>query len=139
MNNKTKIIIGFILLFINLIIIKLFLGGPYLYHFWEELIPELIVFFVISIILMIVPIIIRIINKKRIEYKKGKNICLLNSIVIFIVFSIPNIITILKGNNNEMYSIDPIAFSKALILIYFIIAIIYYIINMFFFVDNKKK
>ena len=88
---------------------------------------------------MIVPIIIRIINKKRIEYKKGKIICLLNSIVLFIVFSIPNIITILKGNNNEMYSIDPIAFSKALILIYFIIAIIYYIINMFFFVDNKKK
>ena len=53
MNNKTKKIVGFSLLFIILIVIKLFLGGTYLYHFWEELIPEILVLLIISFILMI--------------------------------------------------------------------------------------
>jgi len=139
MSNKSKRIIGFVLLLINLVIIKLFLGGKYLYHFWEELIPELLVLLLVSFILMIVPLIFRLVNKKRLEYKKGKIICLFNSLILFIVFSIPNLLTILKGNNNaEIMSIDPISFSKSLIIVYIIIAIIYYFINMCFFVDNKN-
>jgi membrane protease YdiL (CAAX protease family) len=139
MSNKSKRIIGFVLLLINLVIIKLFLGGKYLYHFWEELIPELLVLLIVSFILMIVPLIFRLVNKKRLEYKKGKIICLFNSLILFIVFSIPNLLTILKGNNNaEIMSIDPISFSKSLIIVYIIIAIIYYFINMCFFVDNKN-
>ena len=139
MNNKTKKIIGFILLLINLIIIKLFLGGKYLNNFWEELIPEILVLIIVSFILMIVPLIFKLVSKKRIEYKKGKIICCLNSFILFILFSIPNLLTILKGNNNTgAMSIDPISFSKQLILIYFIVAVVYYFINMCFFVDNKK-
>ena len=139
MNNKTKKIIGFILLLINLIIIKLFLGGKYLNNFWEELIPEILVLIIVSFILMIVPLIFKLVSKKRIEYKKGKIICYLNSFILFILFSIPNLLTILKGNNNTgVMSIDPISFSKQLILIYFIVAVVYYFINMCFFVDNKK-
>ncbi len=139
MTNKIKKIIAFSLLFIMLIIIKLFLGGPYLYHFWEELVPEIIVLLIISFILMIVPLIFKLINKKRIEYKKGKKICLFNSIILFMLFSIPNLLTILKNDEfNQAMTIDPISFAKSLILIYFVIAIIYYFINMCFFVDNKK-
>ena len=139
MNNKTKNIIGFSLLLMNLIIIKLFLGGKYLYHFFEELIPEILVLIIVSFILMIVPLIFKLVSKHRIEYKKGKIICCLNSFILFILFSVPNLLTILKANNNtEMMSIDPIYFYKKLILIYFIIAIVYYFINMCFFVDNKK-
>lgn len=138
MNNKTKKIIGFSLLLIVLIIIKLFLGGTYLYHFWEELIPEILVLLIISFILMIVPLISKLVNKKRLEYKKGKVICLFNSLILFVIFSIPNLLTVLKGNNNtEAMSIDPISFSKSLIIVYCIIAIIYYFVNMCFFVDNK--
>ncbi len=139
MNNKTKNIVGFSLLFIILIVIKLFLGGTYLYHFWEELIPDILVLLIVSFILMIVPLIFKLVNRKRIEYKKGKIVCLFNSLILFILFSIPNLLTILKGNKNtEVMSIDPISFSKSLILVYCIIAIIYYFINMCFFVDNKK-
>ena len=139
MSNKIKRIIGFSLLLINLVIIKLFLGGKYLYHFWEELIPEILVLLIISFILMIVPLIFKLVNKKRLEYKKGKVICLFNSLILFILFSIPNLLIILKGNsNNEVMSIDPISFSKSLILVYCMIAIIYYFINMCFFVENKN-
>ena len=139
MSYKIKRIIGFSLLLINLVIIKLFLGGKYLYHFWEELIPEILVLLIVSLILMIVPLIFKLVNKKRLEYKKGKVICLFNSLILFIMFSIPNLLTILKGNNNnEVMSIDPVSFSKSLILVYCIIAIIYYFINMCFFVDNKN-
>ena len=139
MSCKIKRIIGFSLLLINLVIIKLFLGGKYLYHFWEELIPEILVLLIVSFILMIVPLIFKLVNKKRLEYKKGKVICLFNSLILFIMFSIPNLLTILKGNNNnEVMSIDPVSLSKSLILVYCIIAIIYYFINMCFFVDNKN-
>lgn len=64
MSCKIKRIIGFSLLLINLVIIKLFLGGKYLYHFWEELILEILVLFIISFILMIVPLIFKLVNKK---------------------------------------------------------------------------
>lgn len=139
MNHKIKRIVGFSLLFIIIIVIKLFLGGTYLYHFWEELIPEILVLLIVSFILMIVPLIFKLVNRNRIEYKKGKIICLFNSLILFILFSTPNLLTILKGNKNtEVMSIDPIFFSKSLILVYCIIAIIYYFINMCFFVDNKK-
>lgn len=139
MSNKVKKNIGFSLLLVMLIVIKLFLGGPYLYHFWEELIPEIFVLLIISFILMIVPLIFKLVNKKRIEYKKGRIICFFNSLILLILFSIPNLLTILKGSKNtEVMSIDPISFSKSLILVYCIVAIIYYFINMCFFVDNKK-
>jgi hypothetical protein len=139
MSCKIKRIIGFSLLLINLVIIKLFLGGKYLYHFWEELIPEILVLLIVSLILMIVPLIFKLVNKKRLEYKKGKVICFFNSLILFIMFSIPNLLTILKGNkNNEVMSIDPVSFSSSLIFVYCVLATIYYFINMCFFVDNKN-
>ena len=88
MNNKTKNIVGFSLLFIILIVIKLFLGGTYLYHFWEELIPDILVLLIVSFILMIVPLIFKLVNRKRIEYKKGKIVCLFNSLILFILTKI---------------------------------------------------
>ena len=53
MSNKIKKIIGFSLLLVMLIVIKLFLGGPYLYHFWEELIPEILVLLILPQILLL--------------------------------------------------------------------------------------
>ena len=140
MKNKTKIIIGFNLLLLVLIIIKLFLSGYYLNNILEELIPNIIVFLIVSVVLMLIPLIFRIINKDRLEYKIGNIICLFNSIILYIIFSIPNIITITKGNENiELMSIDPVSFSKSLIIIYLLLAIIYYFINMCFFVNSKIK
>ena len=137
MSNKTKQITGFILLFIILIIIKLFLGGTHLYL--GELLLEILVLLIISFIYMIVPLIFKLINKKRIETQKGRIICLLNSFILFILFSTPNLLTILKGNrSDQIMSIDPIAFSKSLIILFSMISIIYYFINICFFVDNKK-
>ena len=94
MSNKTKQITGFILLFIILIIIKIFLGGTHLYL--GELLLEILVLLIISFIYMIVPLIFKLINKKRIETQKGRIICLLNSFILFILFSTPNLLTILK-------------------------------------------
>lgn len=137
MSNKTKQITGFILLFIILIIIKIFLGGTHLYL--GELLLEILVLLIISFIYMIVPLIFKLINKKRIESQKGRIICLLNSFILFILFSTPNLLTILKGNrSDQIMSIDPIAFSKLLIILFSMISIIYYFINICFFVDNKK-
>ena len=141
MNYKKKKIIGFLLLLLVLIVLKFFLGSKQLYTIFEEL-PELIILLlIISIIMTIFPLVIKSINKKRLEFVKGKKICLLNSIILFIIFSIPNINTIMKGpaNDGMVNSLDPIYFTKQLIFIYFIIAIIYYFINMCFFVDNKKQ
>lgn len=141
MNYKKKKIIVFLLLLLVLIVLKFFLGSKQLYTIFEEL-PELIILLlIISIIMTIFPLVIKSINKKRLEFVKGKKICLLNSIILFIIFSIPNINTIMKGpaNDGMVNSLDPIYFTKQLIFIYFIIAIIYYFINMCFFVDNKKQ
>ena len=138
--NKKKAIKVLLLLFIVFIIIKLFLAGPYLYHFWEELLPIIIILTLVSSIMMILPIIFRLVNKKNLDYVKGTKVCLLNSLIIFIVFSIPNILNILKGpNHNEVMSFDPTSFSKKLIIVYLFIAVIYYFINILLFVDNKKN
>lgn len=139
MSNKKKRIVGYLLLVFVLVGLKLFLGGPYLYNFWEELISVLLCLLIVSFILMIVPFILKLVNKKRFEYYKGKKICFFNSVILFVVFSVPNFLKILEGSTGfEMMSIDPVTFAKVLIKVYFIIAIIYYFINMCFFVENKN-
>ena len=136
-NKKLKTII--LLLIILFIMLKLFLGGPYLYNFLEEAISLLIIIGIISIILMFITSIFRIKNKQKLEYKKGKKICLINSIFIYIISIIPCIKTIIKNKNIETMSFNPILFAKQLIIIFLIIAIIYYFINMIIFTKEKKK
>lgn len=141
MKNKTRNILGVFLLFIVFVIIKIFLGGVQFYHFWEELLPELIVFAIICFICMIIPTTIVIKNKKRIERNKGKKICLINSLVITILMIIPNIINIVKyqsQDNNIVMSFDPVSFSKWLILICLAFGVIYFCINYLFYVEGKK-
>lgn len=137
MNNKIKYVICTILLLLTLIIIKVVLQDTKIIG---DLLPELFVLIVVSIIMILIPFIFKLVNKKKIKYKKGRIICLLNSSILFITFSIPNLLTVLKDNNNnlEYTSMDPVAFSKSLITAYFFIAVIYYFINMLLFVDNKK-
>lgn len=137
MNNKIKYVICTILLLLTLIIIKVVLQDTKIIG---DLLPELFVLVVVSIIMILIPFIFKLVNKKKIKYKKGRIICLLNSSILFITFSIPNLLTVLKDNNNnlEYTSMDPVAFSKSLITAYFFIAIIYYFINTLLFVDNKK-
>ena len=134
--KKLKIVL---LLLIIFIILKLFLGGPYLYNFLEEAISLLIIIGIISIIMMFIPSVFRIKNKQKLEYKKGKKICLINSMFIYIVSIIPCIKTIIKNKNVETMSFNPILFAKQLIIIFLIIVIIYYFINMLFFTKEKKK
>lgn len=135
MNNKIKYILSSLLVLITLIIIKIVLQDT---EIIGDLLPELFILFIISILMIIVPFIFRLITKKKIKYKKGKLLCFLNSFVIYILFLIPNLITILKRNDNFV-TIDPVAFSKSLIVAFLFIAIIYYFINMFLFVDNKNN
>ncbi len=137
MNNKIKYVICTILILLTLVIIKVLLQDTKIIG---DLLPELFVLVVVSIIMILIPFIFKLVNKKKIKYKKGRIICLLNSSILFITFSIPNLLTVLKDNNNnlEYTSMDPVAFSKSLIMAYLFIAIIYYFINMLLFVDNKK-
>lgn len=136
MNNNIKNIICAVLLLLTLIIIKVVLQDTKVIG---DLLPELFILVVVSIIMIVIPFIFKLLEKKKIKYKKGRIICLLNSFILFIIFSIPNLLIILKGNNNLEYtSMDPVAFSKSLIMAYLFIAIIYYFINMLLFVDNKK-
>ena len=137
MNNKMKYILSSLLVLITLIIIKIVLQDT---EIIGDLLPEIFILFIISILMIIVPFIFRLITKEKIKYKKGKLLCFLNSFIIYILFSIPNLITILKRNDNlEVMSMDPVAFSKSLIVAFLFIAIIYYFINMFLFVDNKNN
>lgn len=137
MNNKMKYILSSLLVLITLIIIKIVLQDT---EIIGDLLPELFILFIISILMIIVPFIFRLITKKKIKYKKGKLLCFLNSFIIYILFLIPNLITILKRNDNlEVMSMDPVAFSKSLIVAFLFISIIYYFINMFLFVDNKNN
>lgn len=137
MNNKIKYILSSLLVLITLIIIKIVLQDT---EIIGDLLPELFILFIISILMIIVPFIFRLITKKKIKYKKGKLLCFLNSFIIYILFLIPNLITILKRNDNlEVMSMDPVAFSKSLIVAFLFISIIYYFINMFLFVDKKNN
>lgn len=140
MSNKSKTIIGTSLLAVVLVIIKVFFGGFTFTHFLEELVPEIIILLVTSLIMMLVPLIFTIAHKNKLEYKKGWRICLINSIVILILSLIPLLIMISGGvKNNTMSSFSPVHLAKGLIPVFCIESIIYYFINMCFFVDNKKK
>lgn len=134
---KHKNVLASILLLIVFLIIKIFLGGVYFYHFFEELLPELVVLVLISFIMMIVPTIVRILNKKRLEHKKGIKICLFNSLVITILLIIPNIITIMTKEVDMTMSFDPIGFAKNLIMVLLLVGVIYYFINYLFYVEEK--
>ena len=140
MGNKSKTIIGTSLLAVVLVIIKVFLGGFTFTHFLEELVPEIIILLVTSLIMMLVPLIFTIAHKNKLEYEKGWRICLINSIVILILSLIPLLIMMSSGGkNNTMSSFSPVHLAKGLIPVFCIESIIYYFINMCFFVDNKKK
>ena len=138
MRSKVNKWYVFCLFFILLIIIKLFLGGINLHNFFEELLPIVSILIVVSFIMMIIPFIIKIIRRKKLEYKKGSLLCFFNSLLLFIIFSVPNVLTIVENDYSETISIDPVAFAKKLIFLYFIIAIIYYFINLCLFVEKRK-
>ena len=77
MNYKIKNIIGICLLFGTFVIICLFpedMGNYYKWYTRRNL-------FVISLTLLILPLIIKLVSKKRIYNIKGKIICFINSIV----------------------------------------------------------
>ncbi len=140
MNYKIKNIIGIFLLLINLVIIKIFFGGLHFDNLSKEIFEEITILLIVSLVSMIIPLIIRLINKKRISNKKGKLICFINSLIIFIICSIPNLITIIENKpTNDYLSFDKLFFAKLLIFIFAILAIIYYFINVCFFVSNKKE
>lgn len=137
MNNKVKKIIGFGLMFIVLFIISYIFNDSI--NIFEELVEELIFLGIASAVLLTVPIIFRLINKKQLEYKKGRKICFFNSLVIFIISLIPNLIVIINNTKDLSSSFDQVQFAKTLIVTFLIISIIYYYINMCFFVDDKKN
>ena len=135
MSNKTKNIIGIFLLLTNLIIIKIFLGGTGSISF-DDVLLIFILFIVTSLIYMIVPFIIKLVNKKRLDYQKGKKVSLINSLIIFVLSSIPIVIGLIKVKINEMSSFDPISFLKSLLVVITYFSITYYFINICFFVTT---
>ena len=137
MNNKVKKIIGFGLMLIVLFIISYIFNDSV--NIFEELVEELIFLGIASAALLTIPIVFRLINKKQLEYKKGRKICFFNSLVIFIISSIPNLIVIINNTKDLNSSFDQVQFAKTLIVTFLIISIIYYYINMCFFVDDKNN
>ena len=103
-----------------LLLLYLSLHGQYVteFDFSISVILALINLILITIILTVVPFIFRLINKKILDYKKGRIICITNSIVMFIL----SIISL------ELIGISFIGGLGALI---------YYFINMFLFVEQK--
>ena len=89
-------------------------GDDYLYDnsSWLALIDLVIA----SVAMMIVPFIWRLINKELLPFKKGKRICMWNSIILFIV-------SIILSATSEISIIGGIG------------AVIYYFINKWLFVD----
>lgn len=136
MNNKLKNITGFGLMFIVLFIISYIFNDSI--NIFETLVEELIFLGIASTTLLTVPTIFRLINKKQLEYKKGRKICFFNSLLIFIISSIPNLIVIINNTKDLSSSFDQVQFAKTLIVTFLIISIIFYYINMCFFVDNKN-
>ena len=137
--NKKKIISS-ILLFFVFIILKIFLSGFTFYHFFEELIPLLFTFSLINIFFITIPFFSLFLSKKRKEYSLAKKICFWNSVFLYTMIFIPNIIIVLrKDTNTNMMSIDPVDFSKQILLVSFILSILYYFINCCFFVKNLKE
>ena len=67
MNNKIKYILSSLLVLITLIIIKIVLQDT---EIIGDLLPELFILFIISILMMIVPFIFRLITKEKINIKK---------------------------------------------------------------------
>ena len=140
MSEEKRRNIAIVLLVINLVIIKFFMGGAHFENFFSELIPQVITLIIISLVVMIVPIILRIKNKKRFEYNKGYKICLINSIVIFVISCIPCLYTLITSSGNyEMMSVNPVDVALGLIIIFFIFSIDYFYINMLLFVNSKSK
>ncbi len=140
MKVSKKRLIAFLLLFILLIIIKIFIGGLYFYYILEELIISAVILIIINTVMMFFPFVFRLKNKKRINYTIGRKICLLNSLIIFVIITMFQLKKIIFGvNNNDIISYDPIATAKLIILFSFIIGVFYYFINMLFFVDNKDN
>lgn len=76
-----------------------------------------------SVILMIVPLIFRIVNKKTLDYYYGQKICKYNSIIIFIGCILLNIFL----NDGNYIGIGGVG------------ALIYYYINMSIFVSSKNN
>ena len=72
MNNKVKKIIGFGLMLIVLFIISYIFNDSV--NIFEELVEELIFLGIASAALLTIPIVFRLINKKQLEYKKGRKI-----------------------------------------------------------------
>lgn len=138
-NLKKRNIVGFSLFFSVLILLKLFLGGPTFVDIGEEVLIELLFFAFISAIFMLLPCAFRIKNKKRLGYRRGKRVCLKNSITIGIIAIILNIVMLFLYNPNEIYSVDYIKMHLWLLLLSVIFAIFYYFINMCFWVYPKAK
>ncbi|WP_292473468.1 zinc ribbon domain-containing protein [Methanosphaera sp.] len=120
--NKTLgIVILLLVLYFSLCGQYLNSGNDYFYEHSKEY--ALIDLLIISTMMMIVPFIWRLINKEKFELRKGKKICLWNSIILFVI---------------SMILMTIIHFS----FIGGIGAIMYYFINKWLFVnydENKEE
>ncbi len=139
MNYKIKNIIGICLLFGTFVIICLFpedMGNYYNWYTRRNL-------FVISLTLLILPLIIKLVSKKRIYNIKGKIICFINSLIICMLLTIYKPYINIKNNYSNLNiaytDINHDYYNKQILIINSIVGINYYFINMCFFVENKPK
>lgn len=128
-----RVFVG-ILLACSFLVIKFFFGGVRFEI--NEILPELIIFAVFTVVMMIVPLIFRLVKKARMNKKFGFWVCLLNGIIITVLTIIPNIVMIISWNGHEDIGMSwsPVTFSKGMIFVDCIMGVIYYFVNYLLFV-----
>ena len=137
MKKRYKTAAGFSLLVLALVVVNLFLGTPS--RFFDSLSEALVVTVLVSFIMMIAPAIL--LSKKKMEFRKGLMVCILNSLIVFGLFSIYPIVTIVTYEPSAMKvdSLNPIYFARILLEMGAILAVIYCFANMCFWVEPKGK
>ena len=137
-NDRKKIMIAIILLAIELITVKCFLSGTTSNESLHNTLPQSIFFVLITVIMMLVPFVLYLLNKGRFEYKYGLTISLYNSLYIYVVAVTHPIITLILGQKASFKSFDIYISSWRLIILYTLTGLIFFIINMLLFTKSKN-
>ncbi len=79
---------------------------------------------IVTFIMIAIPLIFKIKNKKKLDYLEGKRICLANSLLMFVI---PIVLSIILPKGKVPFGIGGLG------------AIIYYYLNMLLFVEDKDN
>lgn len=133
----SRIVVGLLLLVVAFVAVFVCLGSGY----FDKLGETVIVMLIVSFVMMAVPFIAWMINHRCLNRKRGLRICIINSLVLFILAVIWPVITIIKNEPcNYSNTICEVDFSWKIFGLALVLAVLYCLINICFWVciDRKK-